>query len=126
MDRSFPPRWLVPDWVRLADAKEPFFLQQAAYFSLYAPFVLLLITAIVAYATYASPEWRHFAAVVWIISGPLTFVAGLVLGVMAFIGGVQRRRVMIYVCTFWGCFFNGTLLVLLVLGILAKLSNCCF
>ena len=118
MDRDFPPHWLVPDWVRPAAVKEPSFLRQAAYFSLYAPFALFLISVIVTYATYSSPAWRHHAMVVYTIIYRVTIVAAFGLGVLAFVGGIKHRCVVIYVCAFWGCLFNGILLTLVVLSFL--------
>jgi hypothetical protein len=117
MDRDFPPPALAPDWVRpVPTKKKPEFLRQAAFFSLYAPFILFFISVIVN-GTSSSPAWHHYATVVFAIVYRVTIVAAFVLGVIGFIGGIKHRCVEIYVCAFWGCFFNGALLTIVILSI---------
>jgi hypothetical protein len=111
MHNDFPPSSLVPDWVRPAPSKEPsFFLQQSAYFSLYAPFVMLLIGAIAAFAF--PPSWRLNLHLVVSIVALTVFAIGLILGSVAFIGGIKRRWIKVYAYAFWGCLFNGVFLIL--------------
>jgi hypothetical protein len=124
MDNNFPPSWLVPQWIRPTPQKEkPFLLHQAALFSLYAPFFLFLVAAILAYAFAGNSELHAWAFGIfkWVFRSivGVAFVAG----VIAFLGGIKRRIVELYAYAFWGCLFNGILVIFLVVSILTDYLN---
>ena len=123
MFRFFRPSSIDPEWVQPIPPEKPFFLQQAAFFSLYAPFILFLISAILGYALQSTFPWYRWVIVVYAIVYHVTIVAAFALGVIGFIGGIRHRCVEIYGCAFWGCFFNGTLLALSLIAAFGRLYS---
>ena len=103
--------------------KKPPLLRQAAFFSLYAPFVLLFISALIGYGIPSDSLWHHYAVVVYTIVYRVTIVVAFAFGVVGFIGGIKHRCIEIYVCAFWGCFFNGVLLALLIISFFNRLFS---
>jgi hypothetical protein len=110
MFRFFQPSSIDPQWVGPAPQKDrPDSLKQAALFSLYAPFVMLLVGAI---AGTAFPFSAHLY--VWLavtITALVVFAAGLLLGVVGLVGGIKQRWTEVCVYASWGCLFSGTFLI---------------
>ena len=124
MSRIFEPSSIDPEWVQPDPPKQkPFFLQQAALFSLYAPFILFLVSAIIRYGVPSDSPWYRFTVLVYTIIYQVTIVAAFILGVVGFIGGIKHRCVAIYGVAFWGCFFNGTLLALSLIAAYSRLYS---
>jgi hypothetical protein len=123
-DRDFPTAALAPDWVHpVVPQQKPFLLQQAAYFSFYVPFILWLVFAIIWYGVPVTSPWHHCVSVVYAVIYDVTIIVALVLGAVALIGGIKCRCIEIYGIAFWGCLFNGTLLVLLLAGVCGRLFS---
>ena len=106
--------------------KQPFSLQ-AAKFSLYAPFVLILINLFVIGITAQQGadadrrELEEQAQIRFVISAliSITMVAALVLGIVGFIGGIRRRAVGTIIMALLGVLINGGLVFLLIVAIQA-------
>lgn len=126
MERDFPPRWLSPNWVMPLTEYVPYSLRHAAYFSLYAPFILLLIGVILTCSHHAFPMWTRITVITYAVVFRVTIAAAFVVGAIAFCHGIRRRLVEIYAIAFWGCLFNGVFLLLITLSLLVRSSSLAF